>query len=126
MATNESAENYLETILILSKTLPVVRSIDIANELGYKKSSISVAMKNLREKNHIVMNESGFITLTDEGRAIAEMIFERHELISDCLIKLGVPKEIALEDACKIEHVISKESFDAIKKHIQKTENLKR
>ena len=126
MSLHESGENYLETILILSKTLPVVRSIDIANELGYKKSSISVAMKNLREKNHIVMNESGFITLTDEGRAIAEMIFERHELISDCLIKLGVPKEIALEDACKIEHVISKESFDAIKKHIQKTENLKR
>ena len=118
MVTNESAEKNLEIILILSKTLPVVRSIDIANELGYKKSSISVAMKHLREKNHITMNESGFITLTDEGRAIAEMIFERHELISDCLIKLGVPKEIALEDACKIEHVISPESFEAIKKHI--------
>lgn len=117
MATNESAENYLETILVLSKTLPVVRSIDIANELGFKKSSISVAMKHLREKKHIVMDDSGYITLTPEGKAIAEMIFERHEFISECLIKLGVPEKIALEDACKIEHVISKESFDAIKKY---------
>ena len=115
MTVNESSENYLETILILSKQLPVVRSVDIANELGFKKSSVSVAMKHLREKNHIVVDDSGFITLTPSGREIAEMIYERHEMISSWLIRLGVPKEIALEDACKIEHVISKESFDAIR-----------
>lgn len=115
MTVNESSENYLETILILSKQLPVVRSVDIANELGFKKSSVSVAMKHLREKKHIVVDNSGFITLTPSGREIAEMIYERHEMISSWLIRLGVPKEIALEDACKIEHVISKESFAAIR-----------
>lgn len=120
MATNESAENYLETILILSKKLPVVRSVDIANELGFKKSSISVAMKNLRNKNHITVTTEGYIYLTNEGREIAEMIYERHELLSACLEQLGVPKDIAAEDACRIEHVISRESFDAIKKHIHK------
>lgn len=119
MNINESAENYLETILILSKKLPVVRSVDIANELGFKKSSVSVAMKNLRERNHILVNDSGFITLTASGREIAEMIYERHELISSWLISMGVPKEIAAEDACKIEHVLSKESFKAIKEQIQ-------
>lgn len=118
MAVNESAENYLETILILSRQLPVVRSVDIAAELGFKKSSVSVAMKNLRQKEHIVMDKSGFITLTPSGRAIAEMIYERHELLSGWLMQLGVDKNIALEDACKIEHVISKESFDAIKRHL--------
>ncbi len=115
MTVNESAENYLETILVLSKRLPVVRSVDIANELGFKKSSVSVAMKHLREKKHIRMDHSGFITLTQPGREIAEMIYERHEMISSWLMRLGVPREIALEDACKIEHVISKESFDAIR-----------
>lgn len=117
MIMTESAENYLETILVLSKKLPVVRSVDIATELGFKKSSISIAMKNLREKQHITVTDSGFIYLTDSGREIAEMIYERHELLSSWLEKLGVPSEIASEDACKIEHVISKESFDAIKKH---------
>lgn len=121
MNTNESAENYLETILILSKKLPVVRSVDIANELGFKKSSISVAMKNLRNKNQITITTEGYIYLTEEGKAIAEMIYERHELISECLIRLGVPKEIAVEDACRIEHVISKESFGAIKQHLKTT-----
>lgn len=115
MKVNESAENYLETILILSKTLPVVRSVDIANELGFKKSSVSVAMKNLREKKHITVTDAGYIYLTDSGREIAEMIYERHEFISKWLISLGVPEEIALEDACRIEHVISKESFEAMK-----------
>ena len=118
MTVNESAENYLETILMLSKQLPVVRSVDIANELGFKKSSVSVAMKNLREKNHIVVDDSGFITLTPSGREIAEMIYERHELLSSWLVRLGVPKEIADEDACKMEHVLSRESFEAIKKQI--------
>ena len=114
---NESAENYLETILILSKRLPVVRAVDIANELGYKKPSISVAMKNLKSKNYITVTDAGFIYLTDTGREIAEMIYERHELLSSWLERLGVPKEIAVGDACKIEHVISKESFEAIKCH---------
>ena len=108
---HESAENYLESILMLSKKLPVVRSVDIANELGFKKSSVSIAMKNLREKNHI--------TVTDSGREIAEMIYERHEFLSNWLESLGVPKEIATEDACKMEHVISKESFTAIKKALK-------
>jgi len=116
MRNNESSENYLETILILSKKLPVVRSVDIANELGYKKSSVSIAMKNLREKNNITVSDAGFITLTESGRQIAEMIYERHELLSECL-----DKEIAAEDACRIEHVISPESFEAIKKHIHKS-----
>jgi len=117
MAKNESSENYLETILILGKKRPVVRSVDIANELGYKKSSVSIAMKHLREKEHITVTEEGFIYLTDTGREIAEMIYERHELLSSWLEMLGVDKEIADEDACKIEHVISKESFEALKKH---------
>ena len=120
MHKNESAENYLETILILSKKLPVVRSVDIANELGYKKSSVSIAMKHLREHEHIVVSNAGFITLTDSGRTIAEMIFERHEIITKSLILLGVPEDIAAEDACKIEHVISPESFEALKKHYKK------
>ena len=120
MAINESAENYLETILVLSKKLPVVRSVDIANELGFKKSSVSIAMKNLRENNHITVSGAGFISLTESGKQIAEMIFERHELISSWLIGMGVSEETALEDACKMEHVISPESFEAIKKFIGK------
>lgn len=118
MHINESSENYLETILILSKRLPAVRSVDIAEELGFKKSSISVAMKNLREKGHITVNKSGFITLTESGRQIADMIYERHELISDWLTSLGVDPLIAVEDACRMEHVISTESFEAIKNHV--------
>lgn len=119
MHINESAENYLETILILSKTKPVVRSVDIAEELGYKKSSVSVAMKNLREKEHITVTREGFIYLTDTGKAIAEVIFERHRLLTQWLVRLGVSPDTASDDACKIEHVISHESFEAIKKHIQ-------
>ncbi|MBQ5734732.1 MAG: metal-dependent transcriptional regulator [Lachnospiraceae bacterium] len=119
MHTNESAENYLETILVLSKKLPVVRSVDIANELGFKKPSVSIAMKNLKEKNHITVTDAGFIYLTETGKEIAEMIYERHELLTKCLVMLGVDEAIAAEDACKIEHVISKESFNAIKKHVK-------
>jgi len=118
--TNESAENYLETILMLSKVRPVVRSVDIAEELGFKKSSVSVAMKNLREKEHITVTKEGFIYLTETGKAIAEMIFERHEFLTSWLTSLGVDAEIASEDACKIEHVISQESFEAIKKNFSK------
>ena len=119
MHYNESAENYLETIYVLSSKLPVVRSVDVANELGFKKSSVSAAMKNLREKEHITVTESGFIYLTDSGKQIAEMIHERHELLAAWLTNLGVPAEIASEDACKLEHVLSKESFEAIKNHIK-------
>lgn len=115
MIENESAENYLETILILSKKLPVVRSVDIANELGFKKSSVSIAMKNLREKKHITVTDAGFIYLTESGQKIADMVYERHEFLSEWLTKLGVPSQIATEDACKIEHILSKESYDAIK-----------
>ena len=122
MHSTESSENYLETILILSKKLPVVRSVDIANELGFKKSSVSVAMKNLREKNHITVSDAGFINLTQSGREIAEMIYERHEFLSKWLISLGVPAETATEDACKIEHVLSKESFQAIKDFVKKSQ----
>lgn len=118
MHTNESAENYLETILMLSKVRPVVRSVDIAEELGYKKSSISVAMKNLREKEQITVTKEGFIYLTDSGREIAEMIYERHELLTKWLTSLGVDEKVAAEDACKVEHVLSKETFEAIKKHV--------
>lgn len=121
MVVNESAENYLETILILSKKLPVVRSVDIANELGFKKSSVSIAMKNLREKQHITVTDAGFIYLTESGKAIAEMIYERHQFVSEWLEKLGVPSDIAVEDACRIEHILSKESYAAIKKFV--TEN---
>mgnify|MGYP004599145309 FL=1 len=123
--TNESAENYLETILLLSKTRPVVRSVDIAEELGFKKSSVSVAMKNLRQKEHITVTKAGFIYLTDSGKEIAEMIYERHELLTSWLTALGVDSKIAAEDACKMEHVISKQSFEAIKQHVQKNLALK-
>ena len=116
MVVNESAENYLETILMLSKQLPVVRSVDVANELGFKKSSVSIAMKNLREKNHITVTDAGYIYLTESGKEIADMIYERHELLTSWLVALGVPQEIASEDACKMEHVLSKESFEAINK----------
>ncbi len=121
MNINESSENYLETILILSKSLPVVRSIDIANELNYKKSSVSVAMKHLRENGYITVTDAGFIYLTNSGKEIAEMIYERHNLLTSWLVSLGVDNETAVEDACKMEHVISKTSFEAIKKCLQKS-----
>ena len=120
MNINESAENYLETILQLSKTLPVVRSVDIANELGFKKSSVSVAMKNLRQKEHITVTDAGFIYLTDSGKEIAEHVYEKHQLLKGWLCSLGVSDKVAAEDACKMEHVISDESFDAIKEHVYK------
>ena len=116
---NESAENYLETILVLSKRLPVVRSVDVANQLDFKKSSVSIAMKNLREKNHITVTDAGYIYLTESGKAIADMIYERHKLLTAWLTQLGVDEAIAAEDACRMEHIISKESFEAIKNHIE-------
>lgn len=119
MVKNESQENYLETILILSKSHPTVRSIDISNELGFKKSSVSVAMKNLRAKNYITVTEDGFIALTKEGRSLAEMVYDRHRTLTAFLTSLGVPSEISEEDACKLEHVISPETFAAIKKYLE-------
>lgn len=119
MIINESAENYLETILILSNKLPVVRSVDVANELDFKKSSVSIAMKNLKSNGHITVTDAGFIYLTESGREIAEKVYERHRFISSWLISLGVPEDIATEDACKMEHIISNESYAAIKDYIK-------
>lgn len=116
--SNESTENYLEAILILSERLPQVRSIDIANELEFKKPSVSIAMKNLRNKNLITVNEFGFIYLTDEGKKIAESIYERHKVLTDFFVSIGVSEKIAMEDACRIEHVISDESFKALKEKV--------
>ena len=120
MKIQESAENYLETILMLSQKQSFVRSIDIANELNFSKPSVSVAMKNLRTSGHILVDDNGHISLTESGRKIAETMYERHTMISTWLMRLGVSEEIALEDACRIEHVISIESFDAIKAHNKK------
>lgn len=117
MKIQESAENYLETILILRQRIGAVRSIDIVNELEFSKPSVSVAMKNLRENGYIEMDPEGYITLTDKGRTIAETMYERHTFISQWLITLGVDPRTAVEDACRIEHVISRESFEAIKRH---------
>ena len=119
MNVHESAENYLETILILSRMGEKVRSIDIVNVLEYSKPSISVAMKKLRKEGFIVMDEDGTITLTGKGRKIAESMYERHIAISDWLISLGVDKKTAVQDACKMEHILSEKSFLAIKKHIE-------
>ncbi len=118
MKIQESAENYLEAILMIKNKKGVVRSIDIANELEFSKPSVSVAMKNLRENGYIDVDENGYITLLESGREIAEKMYERHTTLSHWLISLGVPEKIAVEDACRIEHVISSESFDAIKKII--------
>lgn len=118
MKIQESAENYLETILILSEKIGNVRSIDIVNEMGFSKPSVSVAMKNLRQHGYIQVNGDGYITLAESGREIAEMIYERHRLIKNLLVSLGVDEKIAAEDACRIEHVISKESFEALKNHV--------
>ena len=119
MTINESAENYLETILILSNNLPIIRSIDVATELNYKKSSVSVAMKNLREKEYITITDEGYIFLTEAGKEIANMVYEKHTFLSGWLGLLGVDSKIAAEDACRIEHVISNESFEAIKRYVK-------
>lgn len=123
MKIQESAENYLETILVLQRRNGQVRSIDIVNELEFTKPSVSVAMKNLRENGYVEMDREGFLTLTDKGRAIAETIYERHTLLSGWLVRLGVDPKVATEDACRMEHVISAESFEAIKRHAGGGEN---
>ena len=121
MKIQESAENYLEAILILKQNKGSVRSIDIAHYLNFSKPSVSIAMKNLRNSDMITVDSDGFISLTEAGHKIADTIFERHNM----LIKLGVPAEIAAEDACRMEHVISPESFHAIKAHLNSEEHIK-
>ena len=112
MKIRQSAEDYLETILVLGQKKPMIRSIDVVNEMGF-------AMKNLRENGYISMDREGYIRLEPPGREIAEMIYERHIFLADMLVSLGVDRETALEDACRIEHVISPESFEAMKRHIR-------
>ena len=118
MKIQESAENYLETILMLGKEKGNVRSIDIATALSFSKPSVSVAMKNLRENGYILMDKDGYIALTEKGHEIAETIYERHTLLSSFLMYLGVSRETATQDACRIVHVISPESFEALKQHV--------
>ena len=122
MRIHQSAEDYLEKILMIREKKGEVHSIDIANELGFSKPSVSVAMKNLREKGCITVDGDGIISLTPEGRRIAEGVYERHILFTQWLISLGVDPEIAAEDACRIEHVISEESFRAIQRHVGQQE----
>lgn len=115
----ESAENYLEAILIIKNEKGTVRSIDIANHLNFSKPSVSVAMKNLRQNGYISIDSDGYISLNEPGQKIAEKIYERHTLISNWLMKLGVSPKTASEDACRIEHILSEESFDALKNHVK-------
>lgn len=115
MQIKESAENYLEAILMIKKEKGNVRSIDIANRLDFSKPSVSVAMKAFREENYITVDRDGNISLTEKGREIAEKMYERHEIIAKALMALGVEEEIAYEDSCKIEHDISPQTFDKIK-----------
>ena len=118
MKIQESAENYLEAILVLQNRKGTVRSVDIANELSFSKPSVSVAMKNLRTNGYIEVDKEGFITLLDKGREIADKIYERHTLLSTWLVRMGVSPEVAAEDACRMEHVISAETFERLKEHV--------
>ena len=118
MALHESAEMYLETIYQLSLERSSVRSVDVAESMGYSKPSVSRAVGLLKQGGYLVMDKEGFLTLTEEGVAIARKVFERHTILTTILTRLGVSAEIAAEDACKIEHVISDETFDAIKRHL--------
>ena len=118
MQIHQSAEDYLETILMLTQRMGRVRSIDVVNELGYTKASVSIAMKKLRENGYIAVDGEGNLTLLEPGREIAERIYSRHRLLTHFFVQLGVEEDIAAEDACKIEHDVSAESFEAIKRHI--------
>jgi Mn-dependent DtxR family transcriptional regulator len=122
MRIQESGEMYLETILILSKEKKYVRSIDVCEYMGYSKPSISRAVSLLRNSGYVDMDDRGYLTLTDAGQAIAEKIYERHQVLSKILRSLGVDDKAAAEDACRIEHVISDETFAAIKEHISQME----
>lgn len=119
MALQESGEMYLETIYVLGKANPHVRSVDISEHMGYSKPSVSRAVHLLKENGYIEMDGDGFITLTHSGRAVAEKIFERHTVISGMLMRLGVDPETAADDACRIEHAISDASFEAIKRYME-------
>lgn len=121
MAIHESGEDYLEAILMIKKRSGNVRSIDVARELSFSKPSVSVAMKNLKTSNYITVDENGFINLTEAGQKIADKIYERHTFLTNWLTSLGVDPEVAAEDACKMEHAISSESFSAIKKYVADT-----
>ena len=116
----QSAEDYLETILILRERQGVVRSIDIVHELDFSKPSVSVAMKRLRENGYIEMNADGFITLLPPGEEIAQRIYDRHKLLTQVLTDLGVDPKVAVADACRVEHVLSDGSFDKIREHVMK------
>ena len=120
MRIQESGEMYLETILILSREKQYVRSIDVCEYMGYSKPSISRAVSLLRNSGYVDMDDRGYLSLTDSGRAIAEKIYERHLVLSTVLKNLGVDEKAAVEDACRIEHVISDETFAAIKEHISR------
>lgn len=120
MLIKESAENYLETILMLKEEKGYVRSVDIANHLNFTKASVSVAMKSFREEGYITVDENGNINLTQKGMDIASKVYERHEIIAKALMALGVDEEIAYEDSCKIEHDISQQTFEKIKLHLKK------
>lgn len=120
MKIQESAENYLEAILELEEAKGNVRSIDVANHLGFSKPSVSVAMKSFREAGYVTVDGDGNLTLTEKGRAIAEKVYERHNIIAKALMLLGVNEEIALLDSCKIEHDLSEETFQKIKEHLEK------
>lgn len=119
MKIHESGENYLETILVLKNRLGNVRSIDIVNEMEFSKPSVSVVVKQFRENGYITVDEKGYITLTDAGMEIAQRVYERHTVLTKALIALGVCEETAKEDACRIEHDISEETFDRIKTHLK-------
>lgn len=121
MIMQEAGEMYLETILVLSKKLNVVRSVDVAEEMGVSKAAVSKAMAKLKEDVYIIIDNSGYTALTERGRSIAEKIYERHVILTQVLIDLGVDPETASEDACKIEHDLSDKSFEAIKKHIKES-----
>lgn len=120
MKMQESPEDYLEAIYMLSMSQQHVRSIDVARHLGYSKPSVSVAMKRLRENNYVIMDESGFLTLTDTGAEIARRVYERHEIITQYLTQIGVDPDTAQKDACRMEHVISEETFLKIKELCKK------
>ncbi|MBQ2767865.1 MAG: metal-dependent transcriptional regulator [Clostridia bacterium] len=119
MKVLESAENYLETIYILGKQRNGVHAIDIANALGFSKPSVSIAMKRLRENGYITIDEFQHISLTPSGREIAERVYERHDILHNLLVRLGVSNETASNDACRIEHVLSEESFACIRKYMK-------
>ncbi|MEG0740788.1 MAG: metal-dependent transcriptional regulator [Clostridia bacterium] len=120
MKRQESAEDYLETILMVSNRLGMVRSIDIVNDMGFSKPSVSIGMKNLREKGLITMNADGYITLTNAGAVIARRVYERHTVLTKALVSIGVSEETAMQDACRVEHDISVETFDRIKAFLEK------